>query len=237
MTTERRKPLVVIVGEDPAVCRSIQHVTESSGISVDTFMSTHDFMWAIEAIASFVPDCVILNTRLSELNGFHVLDRLRRIRKTIPVICLTDPSDSPYPRVFFAAEQSASFEKPLDLDTFVATLLVWRFTNSCHIQTVRAEERSCLEARTAAVVHPSRRPSDGLLRANGLWYEFRVHHTRTARNECSVQVLKGIGERVYLVHASAAASYPRQKPTAPRLTGKSSPSLLDRVATLPGAAE
>jgi DNA-binding response OmpR family regulator len=123
MTTERRKPLVVVVDDDRAACRSIRYMAESYGISVDAFTSAHDLVIAIEAIPSFVPDCVILNTQLSELNGFDVLDRLRRSRPTIPVICLSDPSDSGHPRVSLTAQRIASFEKPLDLDRLAETLL------------------------------------------------------------------------------------------------------------------
>lgn len=123
MTTERRKPLVVVVDEDSALCRSIQYMAGSHGISVNAFASAHDFVIAIETIPSFAPDCVILNTQLSELNGFDVLDRLRQSRPTVPVICLTGPVDSRHPQVSSTWELSASLEKPLDLDVLAATLL------------------------------------------------------------------------------------------------------------------
>ena len=123
MTTECVKPLVVVVGEDPEVFRSIQYVAASYGICVDAFTSAHDFVIAIEAIPSFVPACVILNTHLSKVNGFDVLERIRASRPSIPVICLAEPSDASHPRVSSVWEPSASLQKPLGLDTFAALLL------------------------------------------------------------------------------------------------------------------
>ena len=123
MTTEHRKPLVVVVDEDSDLCRSIQYMAGSHGIYVDAFASAHDFVIAIETIPSFLPDCVILNTQLSELNGFDVLDRLTQSRPSLPIICLTDPLDLCHPQVSSTLELSASFEKPLDLDALAETLL------------------------------------------------------------------------------------------------------------------
>ena len=61
--------------------------------------------------------------QLSELNGFDALDRLRRTRADVPVICLTGGGEGRVPRVAVASGAAASFEKPLDPDRFLETLL------------------------------------------------------------------------------------------------------------------
>ena len=80
MRIKRNKHSIVLVDADPAVCRSMQQLVWSRGIHVDAFTSTREFITAIESIPSFAPDCVVLNTQLSEMNGFDALERLVRSR-------------------------------------------------------------------------------------------------------------------------------------------------------------
>src|SRR5262245_58642312 len=89
MTAGSRKPFIVIVDDDPAVCRSIHDRLRSRCVHADAFPSARDFIAAIEAIPAFAPDCVVLNCDPSELNGPDVLDRLHRSRPDVPVICLS----------------------------------------------------------------------------------------------------------------------------------------------------
>ena len=113
----------MLVDADRAACRSMQQLVWSRGIHADTFTSTREFITAIESISSFMPDCVVLNTQLSEMNGVDVLERLVRSRPNTPVIHVTDACDDPVPQIAAAWEATAFFEKPLDLDRFLEALL------------------------------------------------------------------------------------------------------------------
>ncbi len=117
-----RRPLIALVDADHAVCRSLQQLVASRGIDADIFTSARDFVLAIESIPSFAPDCIVMSTRLSELNGFDALGRLCRSRPDIPVICMTGTHNDAVPRVAVSS-QTAAFEKPLDLERFLETLL------------------------------------------------------------------------------------------------------------------
>jgi FixJ family two-component response regulator len=117
------KPLIALVDADRAVCQSIQRLVVSRGIDADIFTSARDFITAIESIPWFIPDCVVMSTQLSELNGFDALERMGRSRPHTPVIYVTGAREDARPRVAVASQAVAFFEKPLDLDRFLETLL------------------------------------------------------------------------------------------------------------------
>ena len=100
---------------------STQQLVWLRRIHVDAFTSTREFITAIESISSFVPDCVVLNTQLSEMNGVDMAldERQVRSRPNTRVICVTDACDHPVPQIAAAWEATAFFEKPLDLDCFL----------------------------------------------------------------------------------------------------------------------
>lgn len=122
-TLQSTKPLIALVDADHAACRSIQQLVASRGIDADIFTSARDFITAIESVPSFMPDCVVVSTQLSELNGFDALERMGRSRPDTPVIYVIGAREDPLPRVAMASQAAAFFEKPLDLDRFLKTLL------------------------------------------------------------------------------------------------------------------
>jgi FixJ family two-component response regulator len=123
MTREVRKQFIVVVDGDPDVCRTIQRCAWSHGIHADAFTSARDFIGAIEAIPAFVPDCVVLDMQLSQLEGLDVLERLGRSRPNTPVICLTGTIDPALPQIGLRSESRGFFAKPVDPDLVVSTVL------------------------------------------------------------------------------------------------------------------
>jgi|SoiMethySBSTD1v2_1073268.scaffolds.fasta_scaffold100244_5 FixJ family two-component response regulator len=122
MTAGSSKPFIVIVDDDPAVCRSIHDRLRSRCVHADAFPSARDFIAAIEAIPAFAPDCVVLNCGLSDLSGPDVLDRLHRSRPDVPVICLSGERLDRVPDVARAGSEAA-FDDPLDVELLAETLL------------------------------------------------------------------------------------------------------------------
>jgi FixJ family two-component response regulator len=123
MTQELRKQFIVVVDGDPDVCRTIQRCAWSHGIHADGFTSAREFIGAIESMPAFVPDCVVLDMQLSQLEGFDVLERLGRSRPNTPVICLTGTIDPALPQVVPRSDSRGFFAKPVDPDLFISTLL------------------------------------------------------------------------------------------------------------------
>jgi FixJ family two-component response regulator len=124
MTQESRKQFIVVVDGDPDVCRTIQRCAWSHGIHADAFTSARDFIGAIESMPAFVPDCVVLDMQLSQLEGFDVLERLGRSRPNTPVIYLTGTIDPGLPQVVPRSESRGVFGEPRVPHLFFIYLIV-----------------------------------------------------------------------------------------------------------------
>src|SRR3954470_22598267 len=99
----------------------------SAALGHTVSMPTHSrrlaFIGAIESMPAFVPDCVVLDMQLSQLEGFDVLERLGRSRPNTPVIYLTGTIDPGLPQVVPRSESRGFFAKPVDPELFISTLL------------------------------------------------------------------------------------------------------------------
>ena len=104
MTT--KKPLVAIVDDDESVCRALERLVRSLGMTAETYASGSEFVEQIESLPSYQPDCVILDVQMPGLNGIEVQSHLRRIGKDIAVIFVTAHDD-------YAAQERALAEGAL----------------------------------------------------------------------------------------------------------------------------
>ena len=86
-TLPRVKRLLV-VEDDPAECMSIQELIRHDDIAIDTVDSGAD---ALDALATGLYDCVVLDLRLPDMSGFELLDRLQELDEfgDVPVVVFT----------------------------------------------------------------------------------------------------------------------------------------------------
>lgn len=86
--TESEQPLVLIAEDARVQIRLAQISLERAGYRVSTALDGRE---ALEKIRSEPPDLVILDVEMPEMNGFQVLDHLRRDPQIcdIPVLMLT----------------------------------------------------------------------------------------------------------------------------------------------------
>ena len=87
--TDDRYPRVAIVDDHPHVRRLVRRILQAQGEY--TLFEAEDGKAALELIKTELPDLVILDLNMPELDGFSVLDALRRDPSTasIPVIVVT----------------------------------------------------------------------------------------------------------------------------------------------------
>lgn len=88
-----KKPHIVIVDDDESVCRAMERLLRSMGMTAETYTSSEDFLEQMEALKTFHSDCVILDIQMPGLNGIELQQRLRLIDKDIPVIFITAYDD------------------------------------------------------------------------------------------------------------------------------------------------
>jgi FixJ family two-component response regulator len=85
----KTNPTIAIVDDDASVCRAISRLLRSLGMNADTFTSGREFIERIEMMPSFLPDCVVLDVQMPEMNGLEVQELLVRSENALPVIFIT----------------------------------------------------------------------------------------------------------------------------------------------------
>src|SRR5688572_11572623 len=81
---------VFVVDDDSAVRTALSRLIASAGHVVRTFGTATEFF---ESAASTRSGCLVLDVRLPDLDGFEVLQRIRRSGAFLPVIMLTGFGD------------------------------------------------------------------------------------------------------------------------------------------------
>ena len=124
MTSQARKPWIAILESDVLVCRSIVRLTWSYGLHCEAFTCIREFTAAIESGRPSAPSCVILDADVPELGDLHVLERFKQISSRTPLILIGSGGETRLREHTLAAAAGAVFEKPIDVERFMATLLV-----------------------------------------------------------------------------------------------------------------
>jgi two-component system KDP operon response regulator KdpE len=88
MMSERRKTILV-VDDEPRMTRFIRMNLELEGYQV---VEAHNGLEALDKVRTNLPDLVILDVMMPELDGFSALEMLREI-SSVPVIMLTVRAD------------------------------------------------------------------------------------------------------------------------------------------------
>jgi CheY-like chemotaxis protein len=88
MATKSKKH-ILIIDDEPTWLKIASHVLRSHGYEVLTASSGAE---ALKALSSFKPDLILSDVRMPDMNGFDLVDNLKRI-----------PLTSSIPIVFFSA--------------------------------------------------------------------------------------------------------------------------------------
>src|SRR4051794_33717283 len=80
-------PLVLVVDDDPAVCRSIARLLRVAGIEARTFASTEGLTVGFARPTG--PCCLVLDVNLPDVGGLEYVETLRRAGVRIPVVFIT----------------------------------------------------------------------------------------------------------------------------------------------------
>jgi len=83
------RELILVVDDEPRMTRFIRMNLELDGYRV---IEAHDGLQALDKVRTDLPDLVILDVMMPELDGFETLEMLREV-SNVPVIMLTVRSD------------------------------------------------------------------------------------------------------------------------------------------------
>jgi len=115
-------PLIAIVDDDEFVCRAIKRLLSLHGMDATIFSSGRTFVDLLDVNLSFVPDCVILDVQMPDLNGLELQKLLASKRPGTPVIFITAEENPHQIAQALVAGAEAVFPKPFDGDLVISTL-------------------------------------------------------------------------------------------------------------------
>ncbi|PYN06568.1 MAG: hypothetical protein DME02_15460 [Candidatus Rokuibacteriota bacterium] len=105
---------VLVVDDETNVTEIVEEYFTSLGYDVDV---AHDGAAALIQAAAVRPDVVLLDINMPEISGDQVLDRLRALDPTVPIVMLTGNADENLARSFLHRGALDYVAKPFQLDT------------------------------------------------------------------------------------------------------------------------
>ena len=113
------KPVLLIIEDDPDNLRSVQDVAEDAGFR--TLIAANGIS-GVEIFSNNMPDLVLTDLVLPDIDGFEVLKRIKHIKSAIPIIIMTAYS-SVESGVRAIREGAYDYvTKPLDIDDIQSKL-------------------------------------------------------------------------------------------------------------------
>ena len=113
------EPLIAIVDDDDSFRLSVQALLESAGRRAVTFASAEQFL---ASGAAATADCLILDLRMTGINGLELQGRMRAAGFRIPIIVITAHADDVSRARALAAGASAFLPKPFHPDVLLRAI-------------------------------------------------------------------------------------------------------------------
>ena len=82
----KTQPHVAVVDDEEPIRKALMRLMRSAGLSAETFASGPEFLKSIE---TRLPDCVVLDLHMPQMNGFNVQAHLAQKYAALPVIIFT----------------------------------------------------------------------------------------------------------------------------------------------------
>lgn len=110
---------VHVVDDDEAMRHSLAFLLETAGHDVRTYASAVEFL---EAVPGMERGCIVTDVRMPGLSGLEMVERLKTIRVTDPVIVITGHADVPLAVQAMKAGVSDFIEKPFAQDVLLSAI-------------------------------------------------------------------------------------------------------------------
>jgi len=110
------EPVVYVVDDDAMVCRGVERLLETIGLSCQVYTSGDEFLAAVDLERT---GCAILDVRLHGVNGLEIQRRLTARGAILPVIFLTGHAEVPVAVRAMKAGAVDVLEKPIDSQALV----------------------------------------------------------------------------------------------------------------------
>jgi FixJ family two-component response regulator len=117
MVKSRRR--IAVVDDDPSVCKALARLLRASDLDADAYGSAQQFL---ESLQTSVPDCLVLDLQMPEMNGLALQRELGRAGIRLPIVVITGHDEPGMQARCMAAGAAAYLRKPLQEKTLLAAI-------------------------------------------------------------------------------------------------------------------
>jgi FixJ family two-component response regulator len=144
-------PIVYVVDDDISVRESLELLIRFEGWQPQTFASAQDFLVTPRAV---VPNCLILDVSLPDLNGLELQERVAAERTEMPIIFITGHGDVPMTVKAMKKGAVEFLTKPFKDDVLVSAIR--QAIKRSEAALIRECELQVLRTRYASLTHRER---------------------------------------------------------------------------------
>ena len=113
------RPTIAVIDDDLSVRTSMRRLLQTSGYTVETFVSAESFL---ECSAADHADCLILDLRLPGASGLELQRQLLGVERRIPIVFITSHDDNRSRQTAMQAGAVDFLGKPVDTETLLDTI-------------------------------------------------------------------------------------------------------------------
>jgi FixJ family two-component response regulator len=117
MVKSRRR--IAVVDDDPSVCKALTRLLRASDLNADAYGSAQQFLASLQ---TSVPDCLVLDLQMPEMNGLALQRELGRAGIRLPIVAITGHDEPRMQARCLAAGAAAYLAKPLEEKTLLAAI-------------------------------------------------------------------------------------------------------------------
>jgi FixJ family two-component response regulator len=112
-------PLIAVVDDEEPIRKALMRLMRSVGLGVETFASGTEFLQSLD---TRLPDCVVLDLHMPQIDGFNVQACLARNYAALPVIIVTGHDLLNARERAMAGGASAFLRKPVHARTLLGAI-------------------------------------------------------------------------------------------------------------------
>lgn len=152
------EPVIHVIDDDPAAREALAFLLDCAELATRTYASARHF---IEAVPGLVPGCIITDVRMPEMSGLELVERLKALGVSDPVIMITGHADVPMAIQAMHAGVADFLEKPFS-DEAILTAVRTAIARQQDRDAVQ-QERAFILGRLASLSGREQEVMDGLV--------------------------------------------------------------------------
>ena len=150
--------IVHVVDDDEAMRDSMAFLLRAENFQVKTYADATDFL---EALPQIKAGCVVTDVRMPGMSGIELLQRLRELKVSLPVIVVSGHGDVPLAVEAMKTGALDFIEKPFDDDVFLRAV---RMALSTHaVDSQREAQKATINSRLESLSNREREVLEGLV--------------------------------------------------------------------------